>query len=161
MLCKSPTARGNHSGLEWMAAGLGQGSEHSRKIVNGGIAVANEEHAWAGIASVCVRAIRQSRTTAQGKQKEAKKNQTPHIFDLIDTFFSLMLFIKSVTQVYSDETNKPCSSIAFTLHYKKNIGFTATALASLSWVRYNDPPDLVVERIQQGKNSHASLYLSL
>ena len=93
MLCKSPTARGNHSGLEWMAAGLGQGSEHSRKIVNGGIAVANEEHAWAGIASVCVRAIRQSRTTAQGKQKEAKKNQTPHIFDLIDTFFSLMLFI--------------------------------------------------------------------
>jgi hypothetical protein len=46
-------------------------------------------------------------------------------------------------------------------YYKKNIGFVARALASLSWVRYNDPPDLIVERIQQGKNCHASLYLSL
>jgi hypothetical protein len=35
------------------------------------------------------------------------------------------------------------------------------ALASLPWVRYNDPPDLVEERIKQGKNNHASLYLSL
>jgi hypothetical protein len=30
--------------------------------------------------------------------------------------------------------------------YKKTIGFTLAALASLPSVRYNDPPDLVEER---------------
>jgi hypothetical protein len=32
--------------------------------------------------------------------------------------------------------------------HKKNIDFATPALASLPWVRYNDPPDLIVERIQ-------------
>jgi hypothetical protein len=32
------------------------------------------------------------------------------------------------------------------LDYKKTIGFTPAALASLPSVRYNDPPDLVEER---------------
>jgi hypothetical protein len=127
-----------------MAAGLRQGSHHAGQVVDGGKAVANKKNAQASVGAARLTAARSGRATAQGYQHDTKERQAFH-------HFTILLYIGQ-----QDGFRAIGNAVR-----NKFIRVTASALASLLWVRYNNPPDLEVLRIQQGKISHASLYLPM